>query len=290
MKKREKIMNLNIVILLTIILNFSHAQKNIMIIPPQSSFDASHNYFYTLLEKSLKKNTSVTNILFSKKMEQGRALIELKENRNINVYWAGTSIKREKELRAIKIPLLKGLLGYRVFIINKKDKKLFNKISKIDELKKLKACQGADWPDSEILINSNFNVLKNTNYEAMFLQLTSKRCDYFPRGIHEAHSEVEARKASYERIMLYDKIIIYYPFPMYFFVSKDNEELAIEIEKGLLKMIEDGSFDNHLKQSIITKHLYPMNKWQNNKIFKISNPLLSKETNTKDEKFWIVPK
>ena len=76
---------------------------------------------------------------------------------------------------------------------------------------------------------------------------------------------------------------------MYFFVSKENEELALKIEKGLLKMIDNGSFDNYLKENSSTRYLYTTNKWQDRKIFKIPNPLLSPETNINDSKFWIVP-
>lgn len=262
-------------------------KNEIKIIPPQSKFDTSHKYFFTLLKKALKKNSNYTSITFSKRMEQGRALIELKNNKKIDVYWAGTSIKRQKELRAIKIPLLKGLLGFRVLVINKDDEKKFDNITTINQLKKLTACQGTYWPDTYILENSNFNVIKNTNYESMFLQVSKKRCDYFPRGIHEGYSEVLKRTNEYPSLMLYDKIIIYYPFPMYFFVSKENEFLAEKIQKGLIKMIKDGSFDKHLEQSDITKHIFPIKKWSNKKIFKIENPYLSKEINIYDSKYWI---
>lgn len=282
-------MKFRFVLIISLFLNLLIAQENITTISPKSEFDASHKYFYELLEKSLNYNPSKINISFFKKMGQGRALIELKKNRSIDVYWAGTSIKREEELRAIKIPLVKGLLGYRVFIINKDSKNNFDKIKTIEELKKLKPCQGRYWPDTEILEKSGFNVVKNTKYEAMFLQLSIGRCDYFPRGINEANSEMEARKEAYPTLMIYNKIILYYPFPVYFFVSKENEELALKIENGLLKMIEDGSFDKYLKQSPITKHLFPISKWQNNTTFKIPNHLLSPNTNIRDTKFWITP-
>lgn len=282
-------MKFRFVLLSILLFDILMAQKNITIISPKSKFDASHDYFYKILKKALDYDSQEINILFSKKMQQGRALIELQNNRNLDVYWAGTSIKREKELRAIKIPLVKGLLGYRVFIINKSSKNKFDKITTIEQLKQLKVCQGSDWPDTKILEKAGFNVLKNSNYEAMFRQVMKHRCDFFPRGINEAYGEIQARKSSYPTLMAYDKIILYYPFPVYFFVSKENEGLAIKIEKGLLKMIEDGSFDEHLKSSATTKQLYPMSKWNNNQIFKISNYLLSDSTNINDSKFWIIP-
>jgi len=278
-----------VIFLLLLIVKTLSANENIKIIPPQSKFDASHSYFDSLLKMILKVEKSDAKVIHSYKMEQGRALVQLKLNKGINVYWAGTSIEREKELNAIKIPLLKGLLGYRILIINKKNKKLFEDIKNIDDLKKLKACQGRHWPDTVILENSEFNVIKNSNYEAMFLQVLKGRCDYFPRGIHEGYSEVNVRELKYKELMIFDKLIVYYPFPMYFFVSKENKKLAKQIESGLNKLIDNGTFENHLKKHTITKHLFPMQNWPKSTIFEIHNPLLSESTNFMDERLWVIP-
>lgn len=282
-------MKLNIVLLLLLIVKIINANEIIKIIPPQSQYDSSHDYFSTLLELIFKDDKKKTTIEHTYKMQQGRAFVQLKNNKSIDVYWAGTSLKRENEFNAIKIPLLKGLLGYRVLIINKNNKKLFDDIKSIDDLKKLKACQGKHWPDTAILEKSEFNVIKNSNYEAMFLQVLKGRCDYFPRGIHEGYSEIESRKLVYKDLLIYDKIIIYYPFPMYFFVSKENKELAKKIENGLLKLIENGTFEQHLRNNAVTKHLFPSSNWQNKTIFEINNHLLSKSTDFHNRKFWIIP-
>jgi len=278
--------------LLTFLSVFVYSNQ-LRIIPPQSKFDSSHSYFNNLLNKILtvtQDKYPKTYITFSKPLEQGRALLKLKNNKDIDIYWAGTSIKREKELKAIKIPLLKGLLGYRLLIINKNNKAKFDAIKSIDDLKKLKACQGTYWPDTDILVNSGFKVIKNTSYEAMFLQVAKNRCDYFPRGIHEIKSEMEVRNKKYKELMIYDDIIIYYPFPMYFFVSKENNILAKRIKDGLNILIEKGEFLKNLKIDITTQHIFPLYNWQNKKIYPIPNPLLPKDTNYKDNKFWILPK
>lgn len=282
-------MKLQIILVLLLIVKTLNAENIIKIIPPQSQFDASHSYFHSLLEMIFKAEKSDTKIEHSYKMEQGRALVQLKLNTGIDLYWAGTSIQREKEFNTIKIPLLKGLLGYRILVINKKNKKLFESINTIEDLKKLKACQGKDWPDTFILENSNFNVIRNSNYEAMFLQVLKGRCDYFPRGIHEGYSEVKVREEKYEELMIFDKLIVYYPFPMYFFVSKENSKLARQLENGLNKIIDNGDFETHLKKHIVTQHLFPLDKWSNSKIFTISNPLLSKSTDFLNERLWVLP-
>lgn len=282
-------MKFRIILSLLLIVNTLYSNDIIKIIPPQSAYDSSHSYFSNLLTLMLNDETTNTKIAYSYQMEQGRAFAQLKQNKDIDVYWAGTSLQREKEFNAIKIPLLKGLLGYRVLVINKKNKKLFENIKNIDDLKKLKACQGRHWPDTEILENSDFKVIKNSNYESMFLQVLKGRCDYFPRGIHEGYSELESRKDKYEELMIFDKIIIYYPFPMYFFVSKENVQLAQKIEDGLLRIIENKSFENYIQTNTITKHLFPLSKWNTKTIYEINNHLLSLDTDFHNQKFWIIP-
>lgn len=48
----------------------------------------------------------------------------------------------------VRIPLLKGLMGCRISIINKKNRKKFAKIKSVEELKKLTALQGHDYFDT----------------------------------------------------------------------------------------------------------------------------------------------
>lgn len=274
-----------------IIIPYCFAENVIKIIPPQSKYDASHDYFKNLLEEILKvteKKYGSTKIEFSHKMEQGRAFINLKNQKSLDITWAGTSLERENEFRAIKIPLIKGLLGYRLFIIRKDNIEKFEKIDSLDELKLLKACQGKHWPDTKILENAGLKVVKNTNYELMFLQVQGKRCDYFPRGVHEIVSEINSRKDIYPDIMMYNRIIVYYPFPMYFFVEKNNESLAKRVEEGLLILIESGKFDEYIKHHDVTKHLFPLEKWINVKTFKINNPFMKKDEKYNNKNFWIL--
>ncbi|MCJ8299139.1 MAG: hypothetical protein MJK13_09435, partial [Pseudomonadales bacterium] len=108
-------------LLLAVTVN-SFASQSIRTIPPQSEFDASHSYFIGLLELVLEKTAAQygpAEVVFSMQMEQGRAFVELEKNAGLDVYWAGTSILREQRLKAIRIPLVKGMLGFRQFVIRK---------------------------------------------------------------------------------------------------------------------------------------------------------------------------
>ncbi|PHR72654.1 MAG: hypothetical protein COA66_05205 [Arcobacter sp.] len=284
---------MKILIILCILLQYYIFANNINIEAPKSKYDTNHKYYYNLIQKILKiteKEYGKSHLQYNRVYEQRRMFVNLKKNKEINLVWAGVSLERDRDFLSVKIPLTKGLLGYRIFIINKKNSKIFDAIENIKDLKKLKACQAVHWPDTDVLKYAGLNVLENTNYERMFLQVLKGRCDYFPRGVGEAYREVEVRKQIYNDLIVYKKIILYYPFPMYFFFNKNNQGLKDRIEKGLRIMIENGSFDNYLKTSKNTKNLFPLDKWMNVKIFKLKNPYLPKDSDINNEKLWILPK
>ena len=271
------------------------AADPVRIIPPQSGFDASHDYFHKLIQLALSKSTSLNpsekapDVIFTYPMEQGRALMELKSGKDIDIYWAGTTPKRENDLIAIKIPLVKGLLGYRIPIILEGEEKKFEQVEDIHSLAKLTACQGAHWPDSVILETAGIRVFRNSIYEHLFDMLNAGRCDYFPRGIHEGIAEVEARAERLPHLRIYESLLIYYPFPMYYFVSQNNPILAERLRKGLEMAIDDGSFDHHLRYHPATKHLFPLDKWFSRRVIKIDNPLLPEGVDINNPRYWIMP-
>lgn len=270
----------------------SFASTELRTIPPQSDFDVSHNYFVTLLQMMLDNTASEygqSNVTHVVRMEQGRAFYELKRGKIIDVYWAGTSIDREEEFTAIRIPLLKGLLGYRLSIIREDSQSNFQSIKNLKDLKKYTACQGRHWPDSDILENAGIDVRRGPIYELMFGQLAAGRCDFFPRGIHEGGPELTARRDKYPNLRLFSDTIVYYPFPMYFFVRKGNIDLAERLELGLERAIDSGEFDLLLEKHPITSKLFPLTQWGEKNIIAIRNPLLPRDTPITNSRYWVRP-
>lgn len=276
------------VLLLLPSISFSKEKTVILVVRPQSSSDSTHALYIDLITLALKKiNKSDQYVIhyFEQMLSQGRTFIELTKIGGPSIFQSGTSIERERKLRPIRIPLLKGSLGYRISLIHKDNIKIFEAISTLEDLAQLTACQGLHWPDSDILERAGLPVTRNANYENMFLQIKNKRCDYFPRAIIEAYSEAEAHNDP--DIIVYDKLIISYQFPMYFFVSPHQKQLKIDIENGLNLAIEDGSFDELLRKNKITKHLFPLSKWKDSKILTINNPFLPRRTPLHNPKLWV---
>lgn len=291
---RCKLVLISCLLTATLLSPVTHANSvtQIKTISPQSAYDVSHHYFVTLLQKVLETTAAEYGhgqVVYSSQMEQGRALFELTRGSKLDVYWAGTSIKRERNLIPIRIPLLKGLLGFRASIIRKEDEEKFRKITSLAQLQELTACQGAHWPDSDILENAGMVVRRNPVYENMFQELSEGRCDFFPRGIHEGAGEVTARLAIYPNLTLFTDFVIYYPFPMYFFVSSNNPKLAERLTKGLEASIDTGELDLHLQSHPVTSQIFPIEQWREKHIFILENPLLPRYTPTQNNRYWIKP-
>ena len=119
----------------------------------------------------------------------------------------------------IRIPLFKGLLGYRVSLIHKSNYEKFVGIGK-KELQALIACQGQHWPDSDILEDNQFQVARVVRFDSMFKMLNQGRCDYFPRSIFEGYAELLSAQQLYPDLMMFDEVILQYDFPMYYFVNQ----------------------------------------------------------------------
>ncbi len=115
-----------------------------------------------------------------------------------------------------------------------------------------------------------------------------KRFDLFPRGINEIFSEFALHSKENPTLAIEKNLLIYYPWPYYFFFNKDDDALKKRIELGLRKMIKDGSFD-----AIFIKYNGDAIKQANlpgRRLIQINNYLLPKETPLDDATLWFHPK
>lgn len=253
------------------------------------------DYYVQLLHKALVKAANGRQVpLFEQvpHMEQARALHELQLGKLLHVHWVGSNPVREKILRAIPIPLDRGLLGYRQFIVHSDSIPAFDKVNTLDDLKHLIACQGLDWPDVEIMRAAGLHVKEVANFESLFRYVAAKRCDYFPREYLQISPELIYREKRYPSLTSYRSIVLYYPLPFYFFVSRENEELAQWIEDGLEAMIADGEFMTYMKTHPYSAPAFIKPTYTTKmpvRFFSIENPLLPPATDYKNPRYWFQP-
>jgi hypothetical protein len=282
------------VTLALISLSVAGTDKMILRIPqPRSSIDDAHDYHVSLLKLALQKaanGRAVPEFEADFEMEEGRAWQELQSGRLVDVFWLGADKNRDNTLRTIKIPTTRGLIGYRKFIIRRQDQTKFDQVKSLHELRKFFACQGTNWPDTDILNNAQLPVTTSPLLENLYKMLVAKRCDYFPRGYHDYVNELAAREGQYPELVSYEKLMLYYPFAVYFYTNKNNIELATWIEQGLNIAIEDGSFLKLMETHPLTKSVFPLDKERDVIFLSIPNPTLAEDDDYTDSKYWFTPK
>ncbi|MDE2431091.1 MAG: hypothetical protein KGM99_20405, partial [Burkholderiales bacterium] len=208
---------------------------------PESKLDTRPDYFVRVLALALSKSGVQYELHAHEiRMTQVRALRQLEQNDGIDVAWTMTSKERESALLPIRIPLDKGLFGWRIFLINPDEQQIFSNITTLQQLRPLSAGQGYDWPDVPILQANQLTVVPGTNYEALFRMLQARRFQYFPRSILEIWDEQKNHQNL--GLVIEKKLALHYPTCLYFFVNKQNKNLAALLERGLHQAIRDGSF------------------------------------------------
>ncbi len=254
--------------------------------------DLRYEYRIKLLDLALSKNEKKWGAYLlipeSRKMTQGRGALLLEHNEGVDVAFFPTSIEREIKFRAIQIPILQGILGYRVLLINRDSRYKFSKIKTFKQLrKKFVAGFGKHWADITILKANKIEVMSSPQYELLFAMLNRNRFDHFPRGINEAWNEIQKYKKKYPKIMIEPNIALYYPYYVYFFVSKNNKILADRILNGLELALKDGSFKALFLEH--HQHLFEQASLSSRRIFTLENPSLPQKRGDPKLEWWLPP-
>ena len=209
---------------------------------PETHSDTRAEYPIRLLKHALEKTgVSFALVPNEERMLQGRALRSLHEGNALSVVWSMTNKEREMEFRPIRIPIYKGLIGWRLLMIRKESQPVFSDIQTLADLQHLIAGQGHDWPDTAILKDNGISVTSPSDYDSLFRLLNKGRVNFVPRSIVEIWDEEKRYKPM--GLSVENSLLLRYPAAAYYFVAKDNEALANLIQKGLELSIQDGSFD-----------------------------------------------
>jgi len=245
-------MNLKLAILLTIFLllicslciRSSFAAEQRLIIPGKLQGKEIRNpYIHELLQLIYSKLDIDLTIEYSPEgLTQGRALKALSDGQLVNLNWSVTSKEREEKLLPIRIPIYKGLIGWRVFYIRSDEQEIYSQVKSLDDLQQFLAIQRFDWPDYKILLANNLNVEGNIAFNKMHDAIHSGLADYYPRSILEIIGESNNYKLTSKGLSIESSLLIKYPSAHYFFVNPKDIVLAKSIEKGFKMAIEDGSF------------------------------------------------
>ncbi len=252
--------------------------------------DLRYNYRIELLRLAMD-STSESDGPYSlepvtMKVTLKRGLVLLEEGKKVNVGFFALNKERGSIFIPVRIPILRGILGYRVFLIRKDSLSAFSEIGSLEQLKKqFKAGFGSQWADMEILRANNIPVVGTVKYDGLFKMLSGRRFEYFPRGINEAWNELSDKKTNYSDLTVAPHIALYYPYPVYYFVNKNHPEIADRIERGLNISLKNGAF----KKLFLQYHDDIIRKadLKNRKLFILENPTLPEGTPEPDTGWWL---
>lgn len=271
-----------VLLLLALLAGYAVASAKIVVRYPKQ--ESANVYPLQVLQLALQEAGVAFELQASNNpMPQGRALQQLAKHDDVNLVWTMTSIERERTLLPIRIPIDKGLLGWRLMLVHKQQSDVLSKVKTLEHLRALTAGQGHDWPDTEILRFNGIKVETTPSFEGLFRMLDYRRFDYFPRSVIEIWDEQNA--FDIHTLTIDRHLIIHYPTAFYFFVAKENAALAQTIETGLNKAIANGKFEQ-LFQKTYGEHLKRAGLKSRTRL-ELTNPLLPPATPLGRKELWL---
>jgi ABC-type amino acid transport substrate-binding protein len=246
-----------------------------------------YEYRWKLLELALahSQDGPAATLLtpYTEEVTQNRG-VQLLQSGAIDVIALGTNAERESQMAPIKIDILRGIVGFRIFVIRASDQQRFANLNEQALRQQLTFGLNSQWADVPVMRANGFAVETSTSYENLFSMLVAKRFDAFPRGLNEAARELDERKVSYPELAVEQTKALYFPFPIYFWVKKDNKALAQRIEHGLTLALADGSF-RKLFETYHAKEISALAR-EKRQVIRLSNPNLPAGNSEPDTRWW----
>lgn len=246
-----------------------------------------YEYRWKLLELALTRtqgDAAPTQLVpYADEVTQNRG-VQLLQSGAIDVIALGTNAERESQMMPIKIDILRGIVGFRVFVIRAEDQPRIVKMDARALRQELTFGLNSQWADLPVMRANGFSVETSSNYENLFGMLVARRFDAFPRGLNEADRELNERKHQYPQLAVEQTKALFFPFPIYFWVHKNNQTLAHRIERGLQLLLADGSF-RKLFESYHAKEIAALAR-EKRQVIRLKNPFLPPDSPEPDTHWW----
>lgn len=269
----------------------SSASEAVIGYPSYADSDAQdplHQYHLAVLRLALERSGVQYRLQAMRKpVGQGRAIRELSGGgSDVELLWSMTSEEREQLLLPVRIPIDRGLMGWRLLLIRRSDAERFAAIRSVEALRELTAGQLHDWPDTAILRANGMAVGTTSVYGSLFTMLSRGRLDYFPRSVLEIQDEMQAFGSAHE-LMIAPGLMLRYPTANYFFVNRQNQSLAADLQRGLERLLDEGTLHG-LFMSHFRGRLKPLRLTERREL-QLRNPLLPAATPLQRTELWADP-
>jgi ABC-type amino acid transport substrate-binding protein len=151
-------------------------------------------------------------------------------------------LANEKKI-LIPLPLMKGLLGYRILIIRATDKEKFAAIKSAQQLQQLRLGIPSTWADAELFRQNGYKVEEKGSFDDLFTRLENNEFDYVSFGANEVAGVFAQRAVQSGKLIVDSSLLVYYPFPLVFYVNPNNKALAERVTAGLKIISSNGELD-----------------------------------------------
>ncbi|CAN7545119.1 hypothetical protein LJR289_003771 [Pseudoduganella sp. LjRoot289] len=255
--------------------------------------DQLYDYDWLILRTSLEKSATAFGPFDMKQLDEPMSPQRVQQELSlaqgrINVFAYPTARDLEQRFLPIRIPIDKGLLGFRVFLVRATDLPRFEAVRSVQDLRGMRAGQGKGWVDIPILRAAGMPVVEGSS-DSMYSMLMAGRFDYYSRGVDEAPRELAENRQRYPQMALEPSLLLHYPLPRYIFVRRDaeGEQLARRIKAGLETMVQDGTLN-----ALFRQHKGPIIErcgLDKRRLLTVPNPFMSPDTPLQRPELWYRP-
>lgn len=286
-----------VIVVLLLLLMASHARAEPMRFihnAPESANDNRYNYHWQVLQAALEITRPTWGdyqLTAAVPMSESRQVNEMiHRSVHINTLVLDATKTLEQHLLAVRVPIDRGLLGYRVFLIRGQDQPRFSAVFDLDQLRRLTIGQGAHWSDVDIFRHARFDVVTGANYEGLFAMLDSGRFDAFGRGVTEISGEFAAHHGRYPRLAIEQELLLYYPMPVYFWFQQtdDGQRMQARVQEGMEQLVANGTLEAMFETEFAP--IISQLNLSNRRLFRLDNPLISDNHPFADQRLWFNPK
>ncbi len=268
-----------IVGLVGILLSSLVSAEEVNIVYTRAFAGEAYGYYHVEVLKAAMKATREMGAVnvepHSHPMPQARQLLTLLKGEG-DIMWSATNDEREALLIPIRLPLLQGLAGYRVFVIAKDNQPTFPASMSALQLKQKVAVQGIDWPDLAVLQRNGYAVNGadwSEWFTSMFNMVQRGVVDYFPRNVIEVSNDLARHKD--KSVILEQNHMLHYANYEYFFVRPDKPELVARLKEGLRRILLNGELETLFLKYPLHKHALALANSPSRQTHELANPELS---------------
>lgn len=256
--------------------------------------DSRYDYDWAVLRAALEKTMPRYGVFEQHQsdvaMSPPRIVQEMTSpSGRINIFVRATSPELERQFLPVRLPVDRGLLGYRLLLIRAADQQRFSKVKTVADLRHLRAGLGQGWADVPIFEKAGVPVVEGSSYDGLFAMLEADRFDFYSRSADEALREFQERHGAHPRMAVEQTLLLHYPLPRYFFVRRDAEGklLARRIETGMEMMIKDGTLDTLFQR--YKGDLIKTTAMHKRRVIHLANPNLTPQTPLARGELWFNP-